>query len=88
MRRIACRSRPDWQQRVEAAGLVWHSNGLPYWNESAFYQFSALELAQLEAATNELEAMTLGAVEHGGLKLSQCISPFSRWQHGNSTRRA
>jgi glutathionylspermidine synthase len=49
---------------VEEAGLVWHSNELPYWNESAFYRFTAQEVADLEAATNELEAMTLRAVEH------------------------
>jgi glutathionylspermidine synthase len=64
MRRIACTPRPDWQQRVEEAGLAWHSSDRPYWNESAFYRFTASEVAELEAATNELEAMTLRAVEH------------------------
>jgi glutathionylspermidine synthase len=64
MRRIPSTPRPNWQQRVEAAGLAWHTNEQPYWNESAFYQFTAREVAQLEAATNELEALTLRAVEH------------------------
>ena len=64
MRRIACTPRPRWQQRVEEAGLAWHSSERPYWNESAFYQFTASEVTALEAVTNELEAMTLRAVEH------------------------
>jgi glutathionylspermidine synthase len=64
MRRIASTPRSNWQQRVEEAGLAWHSSDRPYWNESAFYRFTAKEIAELEAATNELEAMTLRAVEH------------------------
>jgi glutathionylspermidine synthase len=56
--------RPNWQQRVEEAGLAWHSSDRPYWNESAFYQFTAREVAEIETATNEFEAMTLRAVEH------------------------
>jgi glutathionylspermidine synthase len=49
---------------VEEAGLAWHSNQEPYWNESAYYQFTAQEIAELEVTTNRLEAMTLRAVEH------------------------
>jgi glutathionylspermidine synthase len=64
MRRIASTPRPAWQQRVEEAGLVWHTSERPYWNESAFYRFSAREVADLESATNELESMTLRAVDH------------------------
>jgi len=64
MRRIATSPRHGWQERVEEAGLVWHTGERPYWNEAAFYQFTAREVEALEAATNELEAMTLRAVEH------------------------
>lgn len=64
MRRIPSAPRPNWEQRVEEAGLAWHSSDRPYWNESAFYQFTAKEVSELEAASNELEAMTLRAVEH------------------------
>jgi glutathionylspermidine synthase len=64
MQRIACPPRPDWQHRVEDAGLAWHTNERPYWNESAFYRFTAREVDELEAATNELEAITLRAAEH------------------------
>jgi glutathionylspermidine synthase len=64
MQRIATTPRPDWQSRVEEAGLAWHTGERPYWNESAFYEFKAQEVAALEAATNELEAITLEAAEH------------------------
>ena len=64
MRRIPTTPRAGWQARVEAAGLAWHTAERPYWNESAFYEFTAREVAVLEAATNELEAMTLRAADY------------------------
>jgi glutathionylspermidine synthase len=65
MRRIASAPRPDWQRKVEQAGLSWHTpDGLPYWNEAAFYEFTAGEIDPLEQATNELEKMTLEAVQY------------------------
>jgi glutathionylspermidine synthase len=64
MRRIASPTRAHWQSKVQAAGLTWHTPGQPYWNESAFYEFTAREVDILEAATNELEGMSLAAVQH------------------------
>src|ERR1700686_4575012 len=64
MRRIVAAPRADWQKKVEEAGLVWHTGEQPYWNESAFYEFTAKEIDVLEAATNELEKMTLAAAQH------------------------
>jgi len=64
MRRIASTPRANWQQKVEEVGLIWHTGQQPYWNESAFYEFSAKEVDVLEAATNELESMTLQAAQH------------------------
>jgi glutathionylspermidine synthase len=64
MRRITCTPRPDWQKKVEGAGLTWHSLDQPYWNESAYYELSSDEVDTLEAATNELEKMTLAAAQH------------------------
>lgn len=43
---------------------MWHSADQGYWNESAFYEFNAKEVDLLEAATNELEKMTLSAAQH------------------------
>ena len=64
MRRIVSNPRPNWQSKVEEAGLTWHTGAHPYWNESAFYEFTAKEVDTLEAATNELERMSLEAAQH------------------------
>ena len=64
MRRIASTPRRNWEKKVEEAGLTWHSGQQPYWNESAFYEFTAKEVDVLESATNELEKMTLRAAQH------------------------
>src|SRR5436309_9443670 len=64
MRRIAAEPRANWQQRVEEKGLTWAAGEQPYWNESAFYEFTAKEVDVMEAATNELEKMTLEAAPH------------------------
>src|SRR4029453_2911072 len=64
MRRVAIAPRADWQKKVESVGLTWHSGDQPYWNGSAFYEFTAKQVDVLEAATNELEKMTLAAAQH------------------------
>src|ERR1035437_6958972 len=64
MRRIAATPRPDWPKKVEGAGLTGPPGEQPYWNEAAFYEFTAKEVDVLEAATNELEKMTLQAAQH------------------------
>jgi len=69
--RIAIEARPDWQEQVEQWGLLYHDNRNEgrtapddYWNESAYYWFTADEVDILEAATNELHEMCLSAVQH------------------------
>ena len=64
MRRVPVEPRPGWQNRVESAGLSWHTPGQPYWNESAFYEFTAAEIGHIEHATNELAEMALNAAQH------------------------
>ena len=65
MRRLASSPRDNWQKKVEATGLTWHTGeDRPYWNESAFYEFTAKEVDLLASATNELEEMTHNAVQH------------------------
>ena len=58
--------RPDWESRLEALGLPFHTHddGSPYWREDACYVFRAAEIAVLERAATELQAMCLKAVEH------------------------
>ena len=66
MRRVAIEPRDNWQQKVEAVGLTFHTldNGDPYWDESAAYEFSANEINTLEAAGNEMQEMCLAAAQH------------------------
>jgi len=64
MRRVASVPRPSWQARVEESGLIWHSDPAAYWNESAFYEFTAREVEVLESATNALAGMALKAAQH------------------------
>lgn len=57
--------RKGWQKTVESQGLVYHTcDGVPYWDESVYYQFSLAEIEQIEQATYALDAMCLKAVEH------------------------
>ena len=63
MRRLTVTPRHDWQVRVERIGLTYHTlaDGTPYWDESAYWQFSAAEIDRLEAATNEIQRLALAA---------------------------
>jgi glutathionylspermidine synthase len=62
MRRYALDPRPDWQSIVASQGLSYHSiEGRPYWDESAYWEFSSNEIDRLEAATAELQRMCLAA---------------------------
>ncbi len=63
MRRLTMNPRNDWQSRVEKVGLTYHTleDGTPYWDESAYWQFSAAEIDRLEAATYEVQRLALAA---------------------------
>lgn len=63
MRRIASDPRPNYKERIESVCLLWHDRD-EYWNERAYYQFSRAEIDQLEAATNEIHARCIDAVQH------------------------
>lgn len=50
--------RPGWQERVEAAGLIWHgAGGEPYWTEDRNLVFTLEAAEVLEDAANELHAL-------------------------------
>src|SRR5579863_5296578 len=60
MKRLQIKPRPNWQAEVERLGLTFHTpEGHPYWDESACYRFSAREVDQIEAATEELQRLCL-----------------------------
>lgn len=64
MKRHVCEPRNDWRARVEQVGLTYHSHEHgPYWDEAACYEFSAAEIAALEAAANTLHHLCIEAAE-------------------------
>ncbi|MFJ5674619.1 glutathionylspermidine synthase family protein [Streptomyces sp. NPDC093097] len=70
MHRHTIEPRPDWQATVEAQGLIYpltrypDDSLRPYWDESAYYSFSAAEIDELEEVVEELHGMCLAAAEH------------------------
>ncbi len=65
MKRITIAPRADWEKKVEEIGLIYHhTEGQPYWNESAYYSFRSAEIDRIELATNELHDMCLKAAQH------------------------
>jgi len=64
MRRVTTDPRPNWQKRVEEYGLFYHTiKNEPYWDESAFYQFTAYEIERIYEATTALHKMCMELVE-------------------------
>lgn len=63
MERCLVPPRANWQARVEAEGMLWHSaNGVPYWHEGAAYRFTEAEIEQIHEATQACHDMALSAV--------------------------
>jgi glutathionylspermidine synthase len=57
--------RKGWQKKVEEIGFHFYEiDGLPYWDESVYYQFSAEEVDELEAVTETINTMCLELVEY------------------------
>jgi glutathionylspermidine synthase len=63
MRRHTLAPRKNWQSSVERVGLTYHTldDGSPYWDESAYWEFSAAEIDRLEEATAEIQRLALAA---------------------------
>lgn len=65
MQRHPTEPRSDWPAIVESQGLAYHTaDGVPYWDESVYYDFLASEIDELEAATYALNDLCLKAVDH------------------------
>jgi glutathionylspermidine synthase len=63
VRRLTIDPRPNWQRKVEQYGFLFHTQrGVPYWDESACYQFTTFEIDTLEHATQTLHQMCLDLV--------------------------
>ncbi|MER7397068.1 glutathionylspermidine synthase family protein [Streptomyces sp. NPDC000151] len=70
MRRHLIDPRPDWQETVEAQGVIYPLTRFPddslrpYWDESAYYEFDLPEVEALEEVVEELHGMCLAAAAH------------------------
>jgi glutathionylspermidine synthase len=65
MRRIGTRERPGWRKSADELGFIFHTeDGDPYWDESAYYQFTLRQIEDdLEDVTEEIEGLCLELVE-------------------------
>jgi glutathionylspermidine synthase len=62
MKREPSAPRHEWERRLDAVGLTYHSCEGAYWREDACYAFDAAEIEVLETATDELHQMCLEIV--------------------------
>ena len=91
MQRVQIQPRAEWQSKVEAVGLTYHSpesmpDGRSYWDESACYSFTAAEVDTLESAANEMQQMCLAAAQsvidnqrYAELGISQDAAAVIEW---------
>ena len=64
MRRIAIAPRPDFLVRAKKLGFDFAEiDGEPYWDETAYWRFSAAEIDALDDATAELQRLCLQAAD-------------------------
>ena len=66
MRRHTYSPRPDWRATVAKTGLTYSTlaDGSPYWDESAYWEFTSAEIDRLEGATAEIHRLALAAGDH------------------------
>ena len=64
MKKILCAERHDWKQTAESLGFLFHTiDDEPYWDESAYYQFTLKQIENdLEDPTTELHDMCMDLV--------------------------
>ena len=64
MKKIHCAERDDWKQTAENLGFLFHTiDDEPYWDESAYYQFTLKQIENdLEDPTTEIHDMCMDLV--------------------------
>ena len=68
--------RPEWAARVESIGFNYHSGGqrptddepASYWYEGAYYEFTAAQVDEIEAATEEIHRLCLEAAMYCSMR--------------------
>lgn len=84
MKRVNSTPRPGWKAFAQSVGFNFHTfDGEPYWDESAYYQFTLQQIEQhLEAPTEELHQMALELVDdivNNEQMLQQLAIPRQFW---------
>jgi glutathionylspermidine synthase len=65
MKRHVITPRKDWEKSVEADGLIWHTaDGVPYWDESAYYSFTMDQVEAIEDATVKCHELFMEAGQY------------------------
>lgn len=86
MKRVDTTERPHWRDYAESVGFHFHTfDGEPYWDETAYYQFTLQQVEDdLEAPTEELHEMAMALVDEvvrDAEKLHQLAIPELFWNH-------
>lgn len=86
MKRIPIQERPQWRTYAEDVGFNFHTfDGEPYWDETAYYQFSLQQIENdLEAPTEELHQMVMdmvGDITRSEEMLIQLDIPRDFWSY-------
>jgi glutathionylspermidine synthase len=84
MKRIPIAERPQWREFAEEVGFNFHTfDGEPYWDESAYYEFTLRQIEQdLEDPTEELHGMALAMLDEitrSEEMLTQLQIPREQW---------
>ncbi|MDU0355947.1 glutathionylspermidine synthase family protein [Paraglaciecola aquimarina] len=82
MLRLDIKERNNWQRKAGDYGFKFHTMyGEPYWDESAYYQFTLQQIEQdLEDPTEEIQQMCLAVVDEV-VKSEQLLEKFQIPQH-------
>lgn len=86
MKRISVAERANWRAYAEEVGFNFHTfEGEPYWDETAYYQFSLQQIEEdLEAPTEELHQMAMdmvGDITYSEEMLTQLNIPREFWSY-------
>ncbi|WGL17802.1 glutathionylspermidine synthase family protein [Microbulbifer bruguierae] len=86
MKRISVAERANWRTYAEEVGFNFHTfDGEPYWDETAYYQFSLQQIEEdLEAPTEELHQMVMdmvGDITRSEEMLTQLNIPRDYWSY-------
>ena len=95
MLRHAISPRPDWRARARALDFAFADiAGEPYWDETAYWHFTADEVDVLDDATAELQRLCLRAAEHAvrtgafaALGIPEAVWPLvvRSWERGEKS---